>query len=134
MQTRLVPSRKTAGRLAQWLLELVYPLYGFASTPERRRYWRALPLRRAAKLFAAVFFVLAGVPFFIDALSARSYPLTGLIAISAVTGVLHVLIIICELRRPRWMLLPMLAVVAVYLSLMKVPKISEPPPVREQRI
>ena len=86
MQTRTFLNRKTITRVARWLLELAYPLYGFASTPERRRYWRALPLRRAAKLFVAVFFVLAGVPFFIDALSARSYPLTGLIAISAVTG------------------------------------------------
>ena len=134
MQTRLVPSRKTAGRAARWLLEFVYPLYGFASTLERRRYWRALPLRRAAKLFAAVFFVLAGVPFFIDALSARSYPLTGLIAISAVTGVLHVLVIICELRRPSWMLLPMLAVVAVYFCFAELTRIPESPPAREQRL
>ena len=134
MQTRLVPSRKTAGRVARWLLELVYPLYGFASTPERRRYWRALPLRRAAKLFAAIFFVLAGVPFFVDALSSRSYPLTGLIAISAVTGVLHVLVIICELRRPRWMLLPMLALVAVYSFFAELTRIHEPLPVREHRI
>lgn len=88
MQTRTFLNRKAITRVARWLLELVYPLCGFASTPERRRYWRALPLRRAAKLFAAVFFVLAGVPFFIDALSTRSYPLAGLIAISAVTGVL----------------------------------------------
>jgi Stage II sporulation protein E (SpoIIE) len=134
MQTRSFFNRKIITRLAQWLLELVYPLYGFASTPERRRYWRALPLRRAAKLFAAVFFVLAGVPFFIDALSARSYPLTGLIAISAVTGVLHVLIIICELRRPSWMLLPMLAVVAVYLCFAELTRIPESPPAREQRL
>jgi Stage II sporulation protein E (SpoIIE) len=134
MQTRMLPSRKTAGRFARWLLELVYPLYGFASTPERRRYWRALPLRRAAKLFAAVFFVLAGVPFFIDALSTRSYPLSGLIAISAVTGVLHVLVIICELRRPSWMLLPMLAVVAVYLSFAELTRIPESPSAREQRL
>jgi hypothetical protein len=74
MQTRSFFNRKKITRLAQWLLELVYPLYGFASTPERRRYWRALPLRRAAKLFAAVFFVLAGVPFFIDALSHALLP------------------------------------------------------------
>jgi serine phosphatase RsbU (regulator of sigma subunit) len=134
MQTRSFFNRKKITRLAQWLLELVYPLYGFASTPERRRYWRALPLRRAAKLFAAVFFVLAGVPFFIDALSTRSYPLTGLIAISAVTGVLHVLVIICELRRPSWMLLPMLAVVAVYLCFAELTRIPESPPAREQRL
>jgi hypothetical protein len=70
MPTRLFLSRKTIGRAARWLIELAYPLYGFASTPERRRYWRDLPLRRAAKLFAAVFFVLAGVPFFIGALVA----------------------------------------------------------------
>jgi hypothetical protein len=134
MQTRSFFNRKTITRVARWLLELVYPLYGFASTPERRRYWRALPLRRAAKLFAAVFFVLAGVPFFIDALSTRSYPLAGLIAISAVTGVLHVLVIICELRRPSWMLLPMLAVVAVYLCFAELTRIPESPPAREQRL
>jgi hypothetical protein len=121
-------------RAARWLIELAYPLYGFVSTPERRRYWRDLPLRRDAKLFAAVFFVLAGVPFFIDILSSRSYPLIALMVISAVTGSLHVVIIICELRRPRWAVLPMLVIAAAYLSLTKVPKISEPPPVREQRI
>jgi hypothetical protein len=134
MQTRGFFSRKAISRAARWLIELAYPLYGFASTPERRRYWRDLPLRRAAKLFAAVFFVLAGVPFFIDTLSSRSYPLIALIVISTVTGALHVLIIICELRRPRWMVLPMLVIAVAYLSLMKVPKISEPPPVRKERI
>jgi len=134
MQTRSFFNRKTVTRAARWLLELAYPLYGFASTPERRRYWRALPLRRAAKLFAAVFFVLAGVPFFIDTLSSRSYPLVALITISAVTGVLHVLVIMSELRRPRWMVLPILLTAAVYWSLAKLPKISEPPPVREQRL
>jgi serine phosphatase RsbU (regulator of sigma subunit) len=134
MKTRLVPSPKTVGRFARRLLELVYPLYGFASTPERRRYWRDLPLRRAAKLFAAVFFVLAGVPFFVDALSSQSYPLIALIVISAVTGVLHVLVIVCELRRPPWMILPMLLIAAAYLTLSKLPKIPESPPVREQRV
>lgn len=134
MQSRSFFSRKTISRATRWLIELAYPLYGFASTPERRRYWRDLPLRRAAKLFAAVFFVLAGVPFFIDTLSSRSYPLIALMMISAVTGSLHVVIIICELRRPRWAVLPILAIAAAYLSLTKVPKISEPPPVREQRI
>ena len=134
MQTRSFFNRKTITRVARWLLELVYPLYGFASTPERRRYWRALPLRRAAKLFAAVFFVLAGVPFFVDALSTRSYPLTGLIAISAVTGVLHVLVIICELRRPSWMVLPLLAVAAVYSSFAELTRMPESPPAREQRL
>jgi hypothetical protein len=78
--------------------------------------------------------VLAGVPFFIDALSSRSYPLAGLIAISAVTGVLHVLVIICELRRPSWMLLPMLALVAVYSSFAQLTRLHEPLPVREHRI
>jgi serine phosphatase RsbU (regulator of sigma subunit) len=134
MQTRPFLNRKTISRAARWLIELAYPLYGFASTPERRRYWRDLPLRRAAKLFAAVFFVLAGVPFFIDTLSPRSYPLVALITISAVTGVLHVLVIISELRRPPWMVLPILLIAATYLSLAKVPRVSEPPPVREQRI
>ena len=47
---------------------------------------------------------------------------------------MHVLIIISKLRRPRWMVLPMLIIAAAYLSLAKVPKISEPLPVREKRI
>jgi serine phosphatase RsbU (regulator of sigma subunit) len=134
MQTRSFFNRKTITRAARWLIELAYPLYGFASTPERRRYWRDLPLRRAAKLFAAVFFVLAGVPFFIDALSSRSYPLVALITISAITGVLHVIVIICELRRPPWMVLPVLLTVAAYSSLAKLPKITEPLPLREHRL
>jgi len=134
MQPRTFLNRKAITRVARWLLELAYPLYGFASTPERRRYWRDLPLRRAAKLFAAVFFVLAGVPFFIDTLSTRSYPLTGLIAISVVTGLLNILVIICELRRPRWILLPILAVVAAYSSFAQLTRIHESPPAREKRL
>jgi serine phosphatase RsbU (regulator of sigma subunit) len=134
MQTWRFFSRKTIGRAARSLIEVAYPLYGFASTPERRRYWRNLPLRRGAKLFAAVFFVLAGVPFFIDTLASRSFPLIVLIVISVATGTLHVVIIICELRRPRWIILPMLVIAGAYLSLAKMPKISEPLAVREQRI
>jgi hypothetical protein len=77
--------------------------------------------------------VLAGVPFFIDTISSRSYPLVALIVISSVTGVLHLLVIIFELRRLRWMVLAMLLIAVANLSLAKLPKISEPLPVREQR-
>jgi serine phosphatase RsbU (regulator of sigma subunit) len=122
------------GRAVRLLLELLYPLYGFASTPERRRYWRDLPLKRAAKLFAAIFLVLAGIPFFIDILSSRSFPLKAVLLISIVSGGLHVLVIICELRRPRLMALPMLAILAVYLSFARLPKITEDPLVRKDRI
>jgi serine phosphatase RsbU (regulator of sigma subunit) len=127
-------SSAAISRVGRWLLELLYPLYGFASTQERRRYWRDLPLRRAAKLFAALFLVLAGIPFFIDTLSSRSFPLRALLPIAVLSGGLQVLVVICELRRPRLMVLPMLAIVALYLSFTRLPKITEEPTARQQRI
>lgn len=131
MQTKISSAFLRAGR---WFLELLHPLYGFASTPERRRYWRALPLRRAAKLFAAVFFVLAGIPFFLDIVAYRSFPLLLLLLVAILSGVCHVLVIVSELRRPHWMFLPMLAILALYISLGRSPAIVEDPNSRERRV
>ncbi|MDX6463191.1 MAG: hypothetical protein QOE55_6888, partial [Acidobacteriaceae bacterium] len=42
-------------RLGRLLLEHLLPYYVLVSTPERKRYWGELPLRRSVKLLAAVF-------------------------------------------------------------------------------
>jgi len=72
-------------RTAQWLLDLLFPLYTFGLTRERRRYWQLLPARRAAKLFVALFLILSGVAFFIDLLAGGIYPLWGRLPRGGVT-------------------------------------------------
>jgi sigma-B regulation protein RsbU (phosphoserine phosphatase) len=124
----------TAGGALRLLLEFLYPLYGIASTPERRRYWRDLPLRRAIKPFAAVFFILGGIPFFVDIFASTSFPLGILLAYAVASGALHVMVIICELRRPRLMVLPMVAIAALYLSFAVLPKVVQDAAARERRI
>lgn len=51
---------RRAGRL---LLDFLLPLYSLDSTPERRHYCQSLPMKRIAKLLAAIFFTLSGVGF-----------------------------------------------------------------------
>jgi hypothetical protein len=112
---------RRAGRL---LLELLYPLYGLASTPQRRRYWRNLPIRRAAKLFGAVFFFLSGVAFFVDLVMAGSFPLGYLLLLAGLLRGLHVVLVWIELRRPRLLPVPMLMIVLLYLAASQLPKHS----------
>ena len=78
--------RMSLRRTAVWLLDLVFPLYTFGLTRERRQYWQRLPAQRATKLFLALFLVLSGVPFFVDLLAGGIYPLWGVILVAVTLG------------------------------------------------
>ena len=112
----------TLRRAGQWLLDLLFPLYTLASTPERRRYWRTLPIWRAAKLFAAVFFILSGAAFFIDLSFSGGYPLWAVFLLAAVLGGLHIIVILAELRSPRFAILPMLMIAMAIFLFGRVPQ------------
>lgn len=86
----LTRERISLRRTAQWLLDLLFPLYTFGLTRERRRYWQLLPARRAAKLFVALFLILSGVPFFLDLLAGGTYPLWGVLLFAVTLGTLRV--------------------------------------------
>jgi hypothetical protein len=120
-------------RTAQWLLDLLFPLYTFGLTRERRRYWQLLPARRAAKLFVALFLILSGVAFFIDLLAGGIYPLWGILLMAATLGGLHVVTILTELRRPRFMIVPMLMILAAFLSFARLPTQERTPEFTRQR-
>ena len=106
----------------QWLLDLLFPLYTFGLTRERKRYWQRLPARRAAKLFVALFLVLSGVAFFLDLLAGGVYPLWGVILVAVMLGGLRVVTIQTELRRPRFMIVPMLLIFAAFLLFARLPR------------
>ena len=107
----------TLRRTGRLLLELLFPLYVIASTPERKRYWRSLPLRRSAKLLGAVFFVLSGVAFFLDLIATgKLYPLWGVLALAGALGGLNVLIVLAELHRPRLIAVPLLMIPLVVVA------------------
>jgi hypothetical protein len=121
-------------RAGQWLLDLLFPLYTIASTPERRHYWRTLPIWRAAKLFAAVFFVPFSVVFFIDLGASGGYPLWAVFLLAAVLGGLHIIVILAELRSPRFVILPMLLIVTACLMFARVPRQQRTPELTRHRI
>ena len=112
----------TLRRAGLWLLDLLFPLYTIASTSERRHYWRTLPVWRAAKLFAAVFFILSGAAFFIDLSASGGYPLWAVLLLAAVLGGLHIIAILVELRSPRFVIFPMLMIVTACLLFARVPR------------
>jgi Stage II sporulation protein E (SpoIIE) len=109
-------------RAALLLLDLIFPLYTFGLTRERRRYWQLLPTRRAAKLFVALFLVLGGVPFFLDLLAGGTYPLWGILLFAVMLGTLRVVTILIELRRPRLMLVPILMIFAAFVLFARLPR------------
>jgi len=105
------------------LLDFLLPLYSITSTPERSRYWRAMPIRRSAKLLVAVFFTLSGVAFFADLMNSGSYPLWGILLLGCVSGGLSVLMLLAHVRYPRFLLpTPALMVVGLILALIFLPK------------
>ena len=112
----------TLRRAGLWLLDLLFPLYTIGSTPGRRQYWRILPVWRASKLFAAVFFILAGAAFFIDLSAGGGYSLRAVFVLAAVLGGLHIIVILAELRSPRYVIFPMLMIVAAFLLFGRVPR------------
>lgn len=105
------------------LLEIALPWYGVASTPERRRYWKNLPLRRSAKLLAAVFFILSGIAFILDIFSMKDpFPLWTVFLMAGVFGSLNILVVIAELRYPR-LLFPMLVILPIaILAFVRIPR------------
>lgn len=105
------------------LLELLFPLYTITSTPERRRYWRSLSLRRSAKLLGAVFCILSGVAFFLDLIAAnRPYPFWGVLTLAGALGSLNVLIVLAELHHPRLVAIPLLMIPLVVVAFTQLPK------------
>jgi len=112
----------TLRRAGLWLLDLLFPLYTIGSTPGRRQYWHILPVWRASKLFAAVFFILAGAAFFIDLSAGGGYSLRAVFVLAAVLGGLHIIVILAELRSPRYVIFPMLMIAAAFLLFGRVPR------------
>lgn len=129
----LTHERVSLRRTGQWLLDLLFPLYTFGLTRERRRYWQLLPARRAAKLFVALFLVLSGVPFFLDLLAGGIYPLWGVLLFAVTLGGLRVVTILTELRRPRLMIVPMLMILAAFLLFARLPRQERTPEFTRQR-
>ena len=121
-------------RAALFLLDLVFPLYTFALTRERRQYWQILPARRAAKLFVALFLVLSGVPFFVDLLAGGIYPFGWILLLAMTLGALRVITVLVELRRPRFIVVSMLMILAVFLSFGRLPPQERTPEFTRSRI
>ncbi len=121
-------------RAGQWFLDLLFPLYTFGMTRERRRYWESLPARRAAKLFLALFLVLSGVAFYIDLLAGGVYPMWGVLLLAVTLGGLRVVTIQTEVRKPRFMIVPMLMVVAAFVLFARVPRQARTAEFTRQRI
>jgi hypothetical protein len=121
-------------RAARWAFEMVFPLYAIASTRERRTYWNKLPFWRAVKLFAAVFFILSGAAFFVDLISGGGAPLWAVLLLALALGGLHVIVIVAELRRPAFVLLPMAMIFAAYFLFTRVEQQRMSPEASRQRV
>jgi Stage II sporulation protein E (SpoIIE) len=130
----VTPNLISLRRTGQWLLDLLFPLYTFGLTRERKRYWQHLPARRAAKLFVALFFVLSGVAFFLDLLAGGVYPLWGVLLLAMMLGGLRVVTIQTELRRPRFMIVPMLMILAAFVLFSRLPQQERSPEFTRQRM
>ena len=109
-------------RTVLWLLDLIFPLYTFGSTRERRRYWQRLPASRGIKVFLALFFILSGVAFFLDILAGGIYPLWGVILVAVALGGLRVVAMLTELRKPRFIVVPILLIFATFFLFARLPR------------
>jgi hypothetical protein len=110
---------RTLGRL---LLEHLLPYYALVSTPERKRYWGELPLRRSVKLLAAVFITFTGIAFFVDLLTFGAHPLWQVLALALTLGVLNVTAIVAQLRSP-WLLVSTLSLTwLAFTAFYRLPK------------
>ena len=120
--------------LGRLLLEHLLPYYVLVSTPERKRYWGELPLRRSVKLLAAVFITLAAIAFFVDLLTFGAYPLWGVLLLAVTLGTLNVIAIFAQMRNP-WLLVVTLGVVWLsFFSFYHLPKQSSPSLIRKRVI
>jgi serine phosphatase RsbU (regulator of sigma subunit) len=112
--------------LGRLLLEHLLPYYVLVSTPERKRYWGELPLRRSVKLLAAVFMTFAGIAFFVDLVTSGAYPLWGVVLLAVTLGVLNVTAIFVQARNP-WLLVATLGLTwLAFFSFYHLPKQSAP--------
>jgi hypothetical protein len=127
-------ARTTLRRAGQLLLDLIFPLYTFGLTRQRRRYWQHLPTRRAAKFFAALFLILSGVAFFLDLLAGGIYPLWGVLLMAITLGGLHIVVIVAEVRSPRFMVVPMFMILAAFLCFARLPRQPRTPEFSRQRV
>jgi hypothetical protein len=119
-------------RLGRLLLEHLLPYYVLVSTPERKRYWGELPLRRSVKLLAAVFITLAGIAFFVDLLTFGAYPLWGVLLLAVTLGTLNVIAVFAQMRNP-WLLVATLGLVWLsFISFYRLPKQSSPSLIRRR--
>jgi Stage II sporulation protein E (SpoIIE) len=119
-------------RLGRFLLEHLLPYYVLVSTPERKRYWGELPLRRSFKLLAAVFITLAGIAFFVDLLTFGAYPLWGVLLLAVTLGTLNVIAVFAQVRNP-WLLVATLGLVWLsFVSFYRLPKLSSPSLIRRR--
>ena len=89
--------------LGRLILEHLFPYYVLVSTPERKRYWGELPLRRSFKLLVAVFMTFTGIAFFVDLITLGAYPLWGVVVLAMTLGALNVTAILVQARNP-WLL------------------------------
>jgi Stage II sporulation protein E (SpoIIE) len=119
--------RMSLRRTALGLLDLVFPVYTFGLTRERRQYWQRLPALRAAKLFLALFLVLSGVAFFADLLAGGIYPLWGVILVAVTLGGLRVVTILTELRKPHFIIVPIILIFATFLLFARLPRQGRTP-------
>jgi hypothetical protein len=129
-----IVARTTLRRAGQWLLDLIFPLYTFGLTRQRRRYWQRLPARRAAKFFVALFLILSGVAFYLDLLAGGIYPLWGVLLVAITLGGLHIAVIIAEVRSPRFMVVPILMILAAFFCFSRLPRQQRNPEFSRQRV
>ncbi len=114
-------------RAGQVLLEVALPLYGIASTPERRHYWKNLSLWRSAKLLSAVFFILSSVAFIMDLFAAKDpFPLGAVLVMAAVFGGLNVLFVLAELRHPALLFPVLIVILGAIFVFLKLPRKRHP--------
>jgi hypothetical protein len=112
--------------LGRLLLEHLLPYYVLVSTPERKRYWGGLPLRRSFKLLAVVFMTFVGIAFFSDLMTSGVYPLWGVVVLALTLGALNVTAIFAQVRNP-WLLVATLGLTWLsFFSFYHLPKQGPP--------
>ncbi|MDQ2841321.1 MAG: serine/threonine-protein phosphatase [Acidobacteriota bacterium] len=112
----MILQSETLRRIGRSLLDAIFPLYSIGSTPERRRYWRGLSFGRSAKLFAGIFFILSGAGFFVDLLAPGAHPLWSVLLFAFALGILNIVVMLIQLRRPKLLVIPTLMIFALYFA------------------
>ncbi|MGH9743427.1 MAG: PP2C family protein-serine/threonine phosphatase, partial [Candidatus Acidiferrum sp.] len=81
----------------------------------------------------ALFLVLSGAAFFIDLLAGGVYPLWGVLLMAVLLGGLHIVVILTEVRSPRFMIVPILMILAAFLCFARLPRQQRTPEFSLQR-